>query len=389
MKKHLFGSVVLCALANTAVAQVQPIASDSFDYTHPGLLINQTGGSGWANPWDVLTLGNEIVIFDQTINPVFASADAIGNYIGQAQEWGTASRQPNNNHPDVVEAGAFGKDGAVIWFSFTSVAYQQFGTHRGGLSLSLAGGTEQIFIGSPWASNAWGVYSDPANNVITTVAGSDDMQDAHIVVRIDHQAGDERLRFWLNPAIEYPTTPADLDFMIPDLRWEEVYFSSGGSGSHYFWDNLKIAKGEPTGTGLGTNYCGPATNNTTGQPGIIVATGSEVASAMDLTLTGTQLPPAQFAYFIGSMTQGLVLNPGGSQGDLCVVGTLARFNAQIGQVDAAGDFSIVVDTQSIPVNPVVGIVAGDTWNFQCWHRDFIGGQGATSNFTDAVSIIFQ
>ncbi|MFT5291092.1 MAG: hypothetical protein ACI8QC_001983 [Planctomycetota bacterium] len=389
MKKHLFRSAVLCALANTAFTQVQPIASDSFDYPHPGLLINQAGGSGWLNPWDVVTLGNEIVIFDQTVNPVFASADNVGNYIGQAQEWGTAGRQPNNNHPDVVEAGSFGKDGAVIWFSFTTVAYQQFGTHRGGMALLQAGGAEQIFIGSPWASNGWGVYSDPANNVITTVAGSDDTQDAHIVVRIDHQAGDERLRFWLDPASDYPSTPADLDFLIPDLRWDEIRFSSGGSGSHYFWDNLKIAKGEPTTTGLGINYCSPATNNTTGQPGIIVGTGSDVASDMDLTLTGTQLPPNEFAYFLGSLTQGLITNPGGSQGDLCVVGSIARFNTQIGQVNSLGEFSIVVDTQNIPVSPIVAIAAGDTWNFQCWHRDFIQGQGPTSNFTDAVSILFQ
>ncbi|MFT5291611.1 MAG: hypothetical protein ACI82F_003696, partial [Planctomycetota bacterium] len=33
---------------------------------------------------------------------------------------------------------------------------------------------------------------------------------------------------------------------------------------------------------------------------------------------------------------------------------------------------------------VVFVMAGQTWNFQCWSRD--NNPGPTSNFTDAVSI---
>ena len=36
----------------------------------------------------------------------------------------------------------------------------------------------------------------------------------------------------------------------------------------------------------------------------------------------------------------------------------------------------------------VAVVAGETWNFQGWHRDAVGGS-ATSNFTQGVSVTFQ
>ena len=44
-----------------------------------------------------------------------------------------------------------------------------------------------------------------------------------------------------------------------------------------------------------------------------------------------------------------------------------------------------VDLNGIPSGSgFVAVQPGETWNFQCWYRD-----GATSNFTDAVSITFE
>ncbi len=140
---------------------------------------------------------------------------------------------------------------------------------------------------------------------------------------------------------------------------------------------------------IGTNYCGPAVPNTSGLPAEITATGSTIAAFMDLTLTATDLPPGQFAYFVGSENQGFIQMPNGSQGNLCVIGNIARFNTQVGQSSPSGEFAIVVDTQNIPVTPSVAIMSGDTWNFQCWTRDFIAGSGPTSNFSNGVSITFQ
>jgi hypothetical protein len=140
------------------------------------------------------------------------------------------------------------------------------------------------------------------------------------------------------------------------------------------------------GGGLGTSYCGPAVPNSTGNSASITATGSAVALDNDLSLTASDVPNGEFLYFLASMTQDFNANPAGSQGVLCVGGNIARFTTQVGQV-AGNQFSIDVDTQSVPQNPNGPIVAGETWNFTCWFRD--QNPGSTSNFSDGYSILFQ
>ena len=86
--------------------------------------------------------------------------------------------------------------------------------------------------------------------------------------------------------------------------------------------------------------------------------------------------------------------PGGSQGNLCAIGPIGRFNPAAGypvqSSGAAGSLSIQLDLQNTPTpSAAVMVFVGETWNFQCWYRDFLQGQGATSNFTDAVELTFQ
>jgi FG-GAP-like repeat len=141
-----------------------------------------------------------------------------------------------------------------------------------------------------------------------------------------------------------------------------------------------------TQVGLGLTYCSPAVANSTGAPGVITAFGSDVAAAGDLLLVATQLPPNQFGYFLASETQGLVIGPGGSQGNLCLAGSIGRFAAQVATSGPGGRIELQVDTLNIPTTPPQGILQGSTWNFQLWHRD--KNPVVTSNFTDAVSILF-
>ena len=42
-------------------------------------------------------------------------------------------------------------------------------------------------------------------------------------------------------------------------------------------------------------------------------------------LSATSLPAQSAGYFVGSMTQAFVPNPGGSVGNLCIAGDVARF----------------------------------------------------------------
>ncbi len=94
----------------------------------------------------------------------------------------------------------------------------------------------------------------------------------------------------------------------------------------------------------------------------------------------------QFGYFLTSETQGF-FTPPGSMGNLCLGGTIARFNAQVQNTGAAGSFMLSVDLTDIPLAPPQSVMAGETWNFTAWFRDFV--VQPTSNFTDGLSILFQ
>ena len=134
---------------------------------------------------------------------------------------------------------------------------------------------------------------------------------------------------------------------------------------------------------LGTTYCDPAVNNSTGLPAVIFADGSAEISDNDFRLVGYQLPPNQFGYFLTSQTQGFIPNPGGAQGNLCLGGKIGRFVGQLQNTGNDGEFTIQVDLASLPVWRNQPALAGETWYFQAWFND-----GATSNFTDGLSVTF-
>lgn len=137
---------------------------------------------------------------------------------------------------------------------------------------------------------------------------------------------------------------------------------------------------------IGSSYCAPGALNSSGQPGRIQATGSNALSSNDVTLSAVTLPTNQFGYFITSLHTGLIVNPGGSQGTLCLGGSIGRYNSQVQTSGPDGSFAISIDLTQMPVNPITAAVAGETWHFQAWVRD--NNPGATSNFTDAIAISF-
>ncbi|MCP3920692.1 MAG: hypothetical protein GY711_34630 [bacterium] len=153
----------------------------------------------------------------------------------------------------------------------------------------------------------------------------------------------------------------------------------GGSVLEIFPDVLDL-----TGPAIGTSYCGPPFPNSSGLAATISATGSAAAAASLLILTAQNLPPGEFGYFLGGQTQGFSAPPG-SQGIICLSGNIGRFN-QASQVIQGPTGSTDVDLTAIPVNPPEAVMAGQSWNFQCWYRD--SNPGPTSNFTNAVSVGF-
>lgn len=142
---------------------------------------------------------------------------------------------------------------------------------------------------------------------------------------------------------------------------------------------------------VGTDYCPEVVANSTGQPGDMQLVGSPVAEENDLTMLATNLPADTFGFFIVSQTRGVINQPGGSAGVLCIAGSIGRYVSpgQILNSGTLGEFSLAVDTMAIP-QPTTSIPAlpGDTFNFTAWYRDSVAGT-ATSNFADAVSVSFR
>jgi len=146
---------------------------------------------------------------------------------------------------------------------------------------------------------------------------------------------------------------------------------------------------------LGETYCRPTVPNSTGCGGIILANGDpDFGTGPTLDLTATLLPQNTFGLFLTSQTQAIVPNAGGSRGTLCLGGSIGRFvgPGQVMNSGASGSFSMSVDLNAVPASTLTGFTAvqpGETWNFQCWHRDVDANGAPTSNFTDAVAITFQ
>lgn len=139
---------------------------------------------------------------------------------------------------------------------------------------------------------------------------------------------------------------------------------------------------------VGQSYCGPAVRNSTGLPGRIRALGSDVVADDCLTLRAEDLPSGQFGYFLNSQSKGFIQNPGGSQGNLCLSGSIGRYNKQVAKTGPAGVLQLLLDLQNTPTpSGPVAIQPGETWHFQAWYRD--KNPSATSNFTDGTTVTFQ
>ncbi|MCP5022820.1 MAG: VCBS repeat-containing protein [bacterium] len=142
---------------------------------------------------------------------------------------------------------------------------------------------------------------------------------------------------------------------------------------------------------IGTNYCGPAIVNSSASPARMSATGSPLASVNDLTIHAEGLPLNQFGYFLVSNAGGLIVTPGGSQGNLCLGGAIGRLNQgnQIRFSGTTGTIELVVDLSMIPTpGAPAAVQAGEVWYFTSWFRDNLFGF-QTSNFSDGLEISFR
>ncbi|MEM9380571.1 MAG: hypothetical protein AAGB93_11530 [Planctomycetota bacterium] len=141
---------------------------------------------------------------------------------------------------------------------------------------------------------------------------------------------------------------------------------------------------------VGSQYC-DATENSTGKSAWILARWRNppraVAGGM-IDLECVDAPENSFGHFLCSLDSGFVANPAGSAGNLCLQGSIGRFNRPGEVLDSGvvGEFELRVDSTSFPSpSGTTTVVAGQTWYFQTWFRDF----GPTSNFSNGVQVTFD
>ncbi len=154
---------------------------------------------------------------------------------------------------------------------------------------------------------------------------------------------------------------------------------ASGSGAGMVVDDVCI--GDP----FATNYC-TAAPNSTGVISKISALGTPSVSANDMFLSTNDLPNASFGFYVIGMTQGFVANPAGSSGNLCLSGSIGR-NFPASGSGNNGNITVAMDWARGIAQPsgFVAAMAGDTWNFQLWHRDVVAGS-ATSNFSEGLTV---
>ena len=129
--------------------------------------------------------------------------------------------------------------------------------------------------------------------------------------------------------------------------------------------------------------------NSTGQRGLLRATGSVLVVDNDVTLHAEQLPNQVFGFFITSLNGTPPPAPTGPM--ICMSGAVGRYigPGQVQNTGILGGFSLALDLTQIPTpTGFVSALSGETRYFQCWHRDIVQGQ-PRSNFTDALAITFQ
>ncbi len=127
-----------------------------------------------------------------------------------------------------------------------------------------------------------------------------------------------------------------------------------------------------------------------GYPARLAASGDTAADSKDLVLNVYDLPRISFGFMLMSKTSGLVVQPGGSQGTLCLGGSIGRLNRQVFSTFLTTIATVRVDTEAVP-QPMANaaIVAGETWYAQAWFRDTVPGTGPTSNFSSAIAVTFD
>ncbi|MCC7014334.1 MAG: hypothetical protein IT454_17375 [Planctomycetes bacterium] len=159
------------------------------------------------------------------------------------------------------------------------------------------------------------------------------------------------------------------------LPFDEVVTSnSGASGSVQ-----RLSRGT-----LGSSVCAGQPNSS-GAPALLRATGSAHVGDNALVLFANGLPSSVLTICAASRGSASVPSFAGGMGTLCLGGPLARISSV--QASPLGSAAYAFDLLATP-SPLGPLPAlpGDTWHFQAWYRDVVGGL-PTTNLSSSVSVL--
>ncbi|MCA9000418.1 MAG: FG-GAP repeat protein [Planctomycetes bacterium] len=138
---------------------------------------------------------------------------------------------------------------------------------------------------------------------------------------------------------------------------------------------------------LGYESCAGTVNSTGVAAGLEVV-GTGVADTNWVTLRALDVPASSVGMFLGSQTPLQPISLPNSQGDLCLGGSIYRFNdlSQLGFASASGVHEMRLETPA-PIAGAAPILAGESWSFQFWYRD--RNPGSTTNFSSSRRVQFR
>lgn len=167
------------------------------------------------------------------------------------------------------------------------------------------------------------------------------------------------------------------------------------------WNGRLCTGGACGNTTIGTSFCDPALQNSTGLAGHLSATGSLFVADNDLTLTLDSIPLASAVLFLVSTSQTMhTFTPPSLCGSLCIGGGAAPFSCPLGhvgpfiQVTSTGTLSSTVDLTSVcqwehcPGGGLFSALAGIPLYFQALYTDY-SVAGWQLKFSNAVCVDFQ
>ncbi|MEO0649789.1 MAG: hypothetical protein AAFZ65_03820, partial [Planctomycetota bacterium] len=247
MKSLPFAAAAALAFAGTASAQtLTTMATESFDYAIDATIDGNNGGFGWFQQY-----------FGDAGTVVSPGLDAVGGALDTSVNNSGTFRQPKTGPWINTVAQGFnfgGNDGTgTIWFSFTGQRTPGSDSQYAGISFHTSFVGEKLYIGSPFASNEWGVAVPGVGDF--RVAGSSVDVATRVVCRVDYQTGDERFRMWLDPATANPTSAADIDVLVASHDWNEFRFQAGEGPTQngWLWDDIVLECQDCLGDGLLTD----------------------------------------------------------------------------------------------------------------------------------------